>query len=133
MILNLTQHPATAEQAAAGVRDLPDSRREALLRLLTIDTLPSQGELSARAADIAELACHSGLGGDEGDDPLVAGAMIGGAPFLMGYLEAALIERGIDPLYAFSRRVVRETTEADGAVRKVAEFRHEGFVPAGRQ
>lgn len=130
MIVNLTQHPATAEQLAAGVVDLPAAERARLVTLLTIDALPTRAELDDRAHDIALLAHSNGLGGDHADDPVVTRAMIGGAPFLMGPLESALLAQGIAPLYAFSRRVVREVTEADGAVRKVAEFRHEGFVAA---
>ena len=58
-------------------------------------------------------------------------AMIGGAPFLMGPLERALISRGIFPAYAFSRREVVEKATADGEVTKTAVFRHEGFVAGG--
>lgn len=130
LVLNLTQHPATAEQVAAGVVDLPAAERAHLVGLLTIDALPSSTELAARAHDIALLAHSNGLGGDDADDPVVTHAMIGGAPFLMGPLEAALVAQGIAPLYAFSRRVVREVVEADGTVRKVSEFRHEGFIAA---
>lgn len=130
LILNLTQHPATAEQVAAGVVDLPPDERAALVAALTIDALPTRAELIARAQAIAEIAACNRLGGDDGDDTVILRAMIGGAPFLMGPLEAALVGRGIAPMYAFSRRVVREEVLADGTVRKVAEFRHEGFVAA---
>jgi len=54
--------------------------------------------------------------------------MIGGAPFLMSALEDALVIAGITPLYAFSVRESVEAEQADGSVRKVAVFRHLGFV-----
>ena len=57
--------------------------------------------------------------------------MIGGAPFFMGALEAALYRRDLTPLYAFSRREVVEKATDDGAVTKTAVFRHEGFVAGG--
>jgi len=54
--------------------------------------------------------------------------MIGGAPYFMGALESALLEAGVEPVYAFSRRVSEEMIQPDGSVRKVGVFRHVGFV-----
>jgi len=128
MILNLTQHPATPEQKAAGVVDFPQAEREMLVKLLTFDTLPSREEIENRAFDLAELACYNGLNGDEGDDPIIFTAMIGGAPYLMASLEQELVAHGITPVYAFSTRESVEETQPDGSVRKVNVFRHAGFV-----
>jgi len=128
MILNLTQHLATSEQLAAGVVDLPEDKRAALTRALTVTTLPDRESIEARCDYIAELACQNGLGGDDEDDPHPRMAMIGGAPWLMSTLEQALTGRGITPLYAFS---VRESTERilpDGTVQKINVFKHAGFV-----
>jgi len=127
MILNLTQHPASAEQIAAGVVDLPPVERGALQRALTFDSLPTAEDLSERAEYIASLAALNGLGGD-GDDPHPMVAMIGGAPYLMAPLEAALLDTGIEPVYAFSVRESIEQVQPDGSVRKVNIFRHAGFV-----
>lgn len=127
LILNLTQHPATTDQQAAGVVDLPDPLRQHLKALLTFDEIPTPAEIEARASRIAELALHNGLGGDD-DDPLPSQAMIGGAPFLMSALEASLRLRAIAPLYAFSRREVVERPQTDGSVTKQAIFRHLGLV-----
>jgi len=135
MIINLTQHPATAEQIAAGVVDLAGDARQALIVALTFDELPTREELEARAEYIAELAAtYSDSDDDAGNAGAVAypsAAMIGGAPFFMAPLEAALRAVGIAPLYAFSRRESVEETLPDGTVRKVAVFRHAGFVEAG--
>ncbi len=128
MIINLTQHQATAEQIAAGVIDLPPAEREALTALLTFDTLPTRQEIEDRAADIAELAAYNGICCDDGDDSFVDAAMIGGAPYLMPALDATLRAADITPLYAFSVRESVEQTQADGSVRKVNVFRHAGFV-----
>jgi hypothetical protein len=128
MIVNLTQHLATPEQIEAGVIDLPPAEREALTALLTFDSLPTRQEIADRAADIAELAAYNGLGGDDADSPPAAAAMIGGAPYLMPALDAALRAVNITPLYAFSVRESVEQTQADGSVRKVNVFRHAGFV-----
>jgi hypothetical protein len=114
-MINLTQHPASPEQIAAGVVDGP---REEIARLLTFDTLPTALDIHERAMALAELAERLNA----------RSAMIGGAPFLMAPLEHRLQQRGIDPLYAFSRRVSVEEKQPDGSVRKVATFRHEGFV-----
>ena len=56
MILNLTQHPATTEQIEAGVVDLPDSVRPALIGWLTFSQLPSREEIEDRAEALALLA-----------------------------------------------------------------------------
>lgn len=131
-ILNLTQHAATPEQTAAGVIDLPEEAREALVALLTFANLPTSDEVAARAADIAELAASLASAEDRDDGSVGFGshAMIGGAPYLMAPLEHALREQGIEPVYAFSRRESIEERQPDGSVRKTAVFRHVGFVPA---
>lgn len=119
-IVNLTQHPATPEQIAAGVEDLRGPALEALRECLTFDELPTSADINAAAEGIATLAMAL-----EYD-----AAMIGGAPWLMAPLEAALRRYGVRPLYAFSRREVAEEAMPDGSVRKVAVFRHGGFVEA---
>lgn len=126
MIVNLTQHTATPEQVAQGVQDLPEREAHAVRDLLTFASIPQEGEIVARARDIALIAATA-LGGDEGDIHPQR-AMIGGAPYLMGALEHALIEQGIIPCYSYSPRVVLELTQEDGSVKKVAIFRHEGFI-----
>lgn len=130
MIVNLTQHPASAEQIAAGVTDLPAEQRAALIQALTFESLPTAAEILAAAEDVAELAAQNGLGDDDGDSPAPSSAMIGGAMWLMAPLAVALQQRGIEPLFAFSQRESVETPHLDGSVRKTAVFRHIGFVPA---
>ena len=130
MIINLTQHQASAEQVAVGVADLPAEMRECLQAALTFDACPTAEEIRERAEIVAELACYNGLSGDDGDSPMPDQAMIGGALWLMAPLAAALRVRGIDPVFAFSVRETEEQGQADGSVRKVTVFRHAGFVPA---
>lgn len=117
-ILNLTQHAATPEQAATGV--IAASFADRLPSLLTFVGLPSPTEITQRAEVIASLAADDG----------VSQAMIGGAPFFMAPLEKALRAVGITPLYAFSERASVDSVQPDGSIRKTAEFRHLGFVPA---
>jgi len=57
-------------------------------------------------------------------------AMIGGGPYLLAPLERALRRTGVDSLYAFSVRESSEERLPDGSVKKVAVFRHLGFVRA---
>jgi len=121
MIINLTQHPATPEQIAAGVVDLQGKALEGLKALLTFDDLPTQDEITLRAVKIAQLAVPMA-------GPLPDGAMIGGAPYLMAPLEYALGLVRVQPMYAFSVRESIEQTQPDGSVRKVNVFRHAGFV-----
>jgi hypothetical protein len=130
MILNLTQHPATPAQIAAGVVDLPANEREVVSKLLTFDTLPKEGEVFDRAYALAAAASESlGRMGAE----VFGQVMIGGASWLMSALETALRDNGIEPLYAFSIRESVEEVQANGTVRKVNTFQHAGFVPAWRE
>lgn len=129
MIVNLTQHSASADQLAVGVIDLAGDELDSLKDALTFGELPDAQEIRDRAEHVAELACYNGLG-DEGDRPMPKQAMIGGALWLMAPLAAALRARGIDPVFAFSVRYTEEQKHADGSVRKIAVFRHAGFVPA---
>jgi len=126
IILNLTQHAATAEQIAAGVVDLCPDDRAIVCRWLTFDTCPVAQEIADRADLVAQAAA-----GDSKSVTVPAGvtfAMIGGAPFFISALENALIEVGITPLYAFSVRESAEQVQPDGSVRKVNVFKHAGFV-----
>jgi len=115
-IINLTQHAATAEQLAAGVID-PVSRKS-VSALLTFVGGPTVDDIRRRAAELAMLAAESGA----------EAAMIGGAGYLMPALEAALRQRGIRPLHAFSARVSRDEAQPDGSVRKISAFEHRGWV-----
>jgi len=122
MILNLTQHQATADQLSAGVVDFDATNRAKLSALLTFDNLPSAGLIGEIAEAIADLAIYEG---ENEDGVIPTRAMIGGAPFLMPTLEKALIAVGITPCYAFSKRMVIK--EADGVKERIV-FKHEGFV-----
>ena len=129
-ILNLTQHPATTDQIAAGVRDLQGQALAMLKGCLNFDTLPTVEDIRQRAEDIAMLA-SAWHDAEDPDGTTARACMIGGAPFFMGALEAALYRRDLTPLYAFSRREVVENTNPDGTVTKTAVFKHEGFVAGG--
>ncbi len=119
-MLNLTQHKATEEQVAQGVKDLPQEQVEKLAKLLTFEEAPTTEELRNRAIAIAQLAKETGE----------FSAMIGGAPFFMSSLEAALQAKGIQPRYAFSKRESVEQSQPDGSVKKVAVFKHITTFPA---
>lgn len=135
MILNLTQHMATNDQRAAGVVDLPDTLRAHVTDWLTFLTLPTAAEIHERATALADLASRlqdpedrAGEGVNLGSSAFALHALIGGAPWFMAPLEAALRDRGVIPVYAFSVRESVEETAPDGTVRKSAVFRHKGFV-----
>lgn len=116
--VNLTQHPATAEQLAAGVFDLEGGELEMLKGLLTFHRVPTVAQVQIAAIGIARIAERS-----EG-----VYAMIGGAPFLMAELEKAVLKAGLVPRYAFSVRESVESINADGSVTKTAVFKHAGWV-----
>jgi hypothetical protein len=114
MILNLTQHAVSPEQIAAGV--VEPVNKKAVQTLLTFDYLPKRLEIMERARSLANLA----IGYD--------GAMIGGAAYLVTRLEVMLDALGIKALHAFSVRESVDTIMPDGSTKKVAVFKHKGFV-----
>ena len=123
MILNLTQHPATAAQAASGVVDLPAIAAERLGELLTLKRPQRTNEKAIREwvemfADF--VVSHFWEAGEdvEDDGPWLHQVMIGGQFWLKGPLAAALHERGIDALYEFSSCNTIERTLPDGSVEK---------------
>lgn len=126
MIFNLTQHAATPEQKDQGVIDFDGQDKEQLKALLTFNSIPSKKEIEARAHDLA-LLCMLNNFGDDDEEYIPTKAMIGGAPFLMSALESALLDAGIQPVYAFSERVSEEKM-VNGKVVKTNVFKHLGFV-----
>lgn len=128
MILNLTQHPATPEQRAEGVRDLSGAELAALKAALTFADIPTTSQIRDRAGVLAQIAAGDSRAVASVQPGQFSAAMIGGAGYLMPALEAALRSYNIEPLHAFTRREVVEAMGADGAVTKTAVFRHAGWV-----
>lgn len=121
VIWNATQHLATPEQREQGVVDLPAEAREQLCQLLTFEELPNSMQLRGRSIAVVGLLADAGAKcGDR--------VMLGGAPFFMEALSRNCRECALVPVFAFSRRESVEQAQADGTVRKVAVFRHLGFV-----
>jgi hypothetical protein len=140
-IMNLTQHAASADQLAADVFDLAPALRTALAALLTFDSLPSVVDIENRANAIAAIAAANASPDDRADDTspddradnasgFALSAMIGGAPWLMAPLAEALRDQGIEPLFAFSLRESVDVGQSDGSVRKLAMFKHAGWIMA---
>ena len=123
MILNLTQHAASAEQIEAGVTDMVGKDLESLKALLTFEELPSAAEIDRRAREITRLAKDALFWQPERK------AMIGGALWLMSTLESHLRLAGIQPMFAFSKRESVERV-VDGKTVKTNVFKHVGFVEA---
>jgi len=119
-ILNLTQHPASTAQVEAGVKE--PLYKDAIQAELTFETLPSRTEIDLRVSKLFAFATDQNSASKR--------VMIGGALFLMEPLTRAFRRAGWQVLFAFSQRESHEVTEPDGSVRKVAEFRHKGFVEA---
>lgn len=123
MIINLTQHAATPEQIASGVIEPAAEDKKLIQSLLTFDEIPSVEELDRRAYGLATLVTN--MGGANASHHRV---MLGGAPYFMGRLEAAMKAQGHRPMYAFSRRESEDQVQEDGTVKKVSTFKHRGFV-----
>lgn len=130
VILNLTQHQATPAQVEAGVTDITSWYREALVKALTFDTMPTRAEVLGRGDRIAALAKLYASQIHVHGHKAMRKVMIGGAPFLMGALENALLAQDLLPIYAFSVRESVESTDSAGVVTKTGVFKHLGFVEA---
>jgi hypothetical protein len=129
MILNLTQHVSTDEQKAQLVVE-PRMCKAKIQKLLTFEEIPTREEIEARAKELARIAASeaSFYAGETDNKIWITRVMIGGAPYLMGALEKALRECGFTPVYAFSKRESIDQPQPDGSVKKIAVFRHLGFV-----
>lgn len=120
-IWNATQHTATADQIEQGVVDLPEELRQQVSRFLTFAELPGNEDLRIRSiAIVGQLMAAGAKPGDQ--------VMLGGAPFFMEELSHSCRSVGLIPVFAFSRRESVEQVQEDGSIRKVAIFRHLGFV-----
>ena len=122
-ILNLTQHLATPEQIEAGVVNLSHGDQVMLKSYLTFNELPDNAAIDTAAGGVLTLA-HKFFG-QQAEDRTV---MLGGAPFFMSRLEECFKGQGFRVVYAFSQRVSEDQAQEDGSVRKVAVFKHMGFV-----
>ena len=149
VILNLTQHKATEEQIKDGVIDFQEDYNTKLKELLTFNDIPDCKEVQERADEVVKLVEEFLLDDlspvkdevksiksikDEKErmkeyKKLNIGFMIGGALFLMKPLIERLNCIGT-PMFAFTKRITEEIPQSDGSVKKIAIFKHEGFVPA---
>jgi len=109
-IKNLTQHAPTSDQAGVTAVD------EHALEFLIFSTPPSVEEINDRAY---ALACRANG---------YTHAMVGGAPYLMGPLVAALHQAGVQPLFSFTERKSVEKVGLDGSVTKTSVFAHVAWV-----
>ena len=122
MIINLTQHKATTDQLAAGVKDFSDEDRVYLSEALNFSSVPTMEVIYDRVEKLNGLAHKEGHFGTQ--------VMIGGALWLMAPLIRRLMLEGFRPVFAFSVRESVDEVQADGSVKKVAVFKHAGFVEA---
>ena len=134
-ILNLTQHVATPEQIEAGVFEPTDDDKKEIQKLLTFEEVPTKKGIESRAMGLAKIASKIFNDVEYVEEynhfdyvEIDRKAMIGGAPYLMGLLEAYLKHECVKPVYAFSKRESVDHLQPDGSVRKVQVFRHAGFV-----
>lgn len=123
-IINLTQHNPTPEQSELGVVNLPQPLKEKVISLITFNEIPTISLLESNAKRIAGIVSdYAKINGIENPT-----AMIGGAPYFMGHLETALKAAGVKPVYAFTMRESIDEILPDGSIKKVAVFRHAGWV-----
>jgi hypothetical protein len=112
------------------VHDLPGLFQTVVCQALSFasaEEASDPGIIQARIAVLCTIVDNHASGC--GPRPLQV--MLGGAPWIVAPLVSALNDmRGVRPVYAFSERVSVDFPQADGTVKKVAVFKHAGFVPA---
>lgn len=126
IILNITQHAPSQEQAEAGVKNICKEYLDGLKSLLTFQGIPTSADLQDRANLILESLGYwtdQCQGFNYGRDAV----MIGGAPWFMPVLESVLLQAGYKVVYAFSERVSTENPETGV---KTSTFNHLGFYKA---
>ena len=139
LLINLTQHTLTKEQFSHKGENLVEitfkpyngtskGTVDYVKHLLNFTSLPTKEDIISRATALADYA--EGLLSQAKNDGDRLFALVGGAPYLMGALETALKERGIQPLYAYSQRESVETINSDDSVTKTAIFKHIGYIEA---
>jgi len=116
--INLTQHEALPDQ---GCEPRTEELTQRVKKLLAFEVLPHIEEIMRRAHTLAEIARFA-----QADE-----AMIGGAAYLMLFLDPLLRIHNIEPVYAFSKREVLEEVQTDENVLKVSVSHHIGFVRLG--
>ena len=137
LIINLTQHEMVKDQYFLNGEELIEIKFKPYNGLgesvhgfvkgcLNFNYKPDKVEIERRALVLSEYA-KGLLDQVKGDNDKLY-ALVGGAPYLMSALEAALKERGIQPLYAFSQRESVEKVNPDGSVTKTAIFKHAGYI-----
>lgn len=139
-MVNLTQHALTAEQYTHNNEELtvvtykPYAKevQNDIVEFLTFNKIPTKEEILKRADLLAIIASNTiRQAEDLSEIPATRKyALIGGAPYLMGPLEKALKDKGIQPLYAFSQRESVETVSDDFSVVKTTVFKHKGYIEA---
>jgi len=111
-ILNCTNHAVTENQILMGIVEPEEQDKKIISDVITFHDLPTEESIK-RACDgvvsmVKKYSCDA--------------AMIGGAPFLQGYLEESLFNEGLCAAFAFSKRIVKERKLEDGSVEKVSVF-----------
>ena len=112
MILNCTNHTVTEKQIIMGIIEPDKEDKEILTKTITFEEIPDKKTLEKAASLVASMVkkynCKAG--------------MIGGAPYLQGYLEKELFDKGLKVAFAFSKRVSKEEHLPDGSVKKEMVF-----------
>jgi hypothetical protein len=131
VILNLTQHQATAAQVAAGVYS--NEQIAELAAMTNFVGMPTKEEIKERSAKIAyglrtsEFVHAADL--EQGAGVAKFDVMVGGAPWFMAPLCNELIRYGFNPVFSFTERQSVDLPQGDGSVKKTAVFNHVGFIP----
>ena len=98
-VLNLTATPASPEQVADGVIDMPEATRRLVVELLTSAAIPETSEIQNRVRELAELAAFGDWRTDDDTDAVLYDrVLIDGPPWLMRALADALRLQGLQPM-----------------------------------
>ena len=122
-IYNLTQHVGTNDQRKSGLVEPNPETKKTIQQILTFNNIKETNieKMRKRAVTLATICLLKGY----------KKALIGGAPFFMPVLAEILFEKGIHPVFAFSKRKSVEEKK-DGKVIKKSIFQFEGWIELKR-
>ena len=119
-ILNLLQKKVTPELEALGVVEYP--ARAELMNMMLFKMAPTVEEVelvsSQLAATVAAYCRRHGI----------KKVLIGGAPYMISSLEAALMSHGLLPVYQYTHRVCTGFKHINGKEVAIYKFEPNGLV-----
>ena len=121
-ILNCTIHDITESQKLDGAIEGSQEFKEAIKKELLVIGMPTKSLLETKAVGFGKLVSDE-IEKTNADEVMIGSGMPSHQPLITAMLEVLRIKY----CYSFSKRECVEEHQADGSVKKMFTFVHEGF------